>query len=48
MKLHMALEVILRLDVAQENRSLSPAELDLRTKLKKTGSRPGGHWEGKK
>jgi hypothetical protein len=36
MKLHMALEVILRLDVAQENRSLSPAaELDLRAKLKK-------------
>ena len=34
MKLHMALEVILRLDVAQENRSLSPAELDLRAKLK--------------
>jgi len=35
MKLHMALEVILRLDVAHENRSLSPAELDLRAKLKK-------------
>jgi len=34
MKLHMALEVILRLDVAQENRSLSPAELNLRAKLK--------------
>ena len=31
----MALEVILRLDVAQENRSLSPAELDLKAKLKK-------------
>jgi len=34
MKLHMA-EVILRLDVTQENRSLSPAESDLRTKLKR-------------
>jgi len=34
-KLHMVLEVILRLDVAQENRSLSPAESDLRTKLKR-------------
>jgi hypothetical protein len=30
MTLHMALEVILCLDVAQENRSLSPAESDLR------------------
>jgi hypothetical protein len=35
MKLRMALEVILSLDVAQENRSLSPAESDLRAKLKR-------------
>jgi 3-phenylpropionate/cinnamic acid dioxygenase small subunit len=35
MKLHMALELILRLDVAQENRSLSPAESDLKAKLKR-------------
>jgi hypothetical protein len=32
--LHMALEVILRLDLAQENRQLSPAESSLRNKLK--------------
>jgi len=35
MKLHMALEVILRLDVAQENRSLSLAKFNLRAKLKR-------------
>jgi hypothetical protein len=34
-QLHMANEVILRLDIAQETRSLSPAELNLRNKLKK-------------
>jgi hypothetical protein len=32
--LHMALEVILRLDLAQENRQLPPAESSLRNKLK--------------
>jgi exonuclease III len=32
--LHMALEVVLRLDLAQENRQLSPAESSLRNKLK--------------
>lgn len=34
-QLHMALEVILRLDEAQDLRALSPAELDLRKRLKK-------------
>jgi hypothetical protein len=34
-ELHMALEVILRLDVAQEARSLSNVERDLRARLKK-------------
>src|SRR4051812_20123798 len=34
-ELHMALEVILRLDVAQENRSLSLEERDLRARLKR-------------
>jgi hypothetical protein len=32
--LHMALEVILRLDLGQENRQLSPTESILRNKLK--------------
>jgi hypothetical protein len=32
--LHMALEVILRLNLAQENRQLSPVESSLRNKLK--------------
>jgi hypothetical protein len=35
MKLHMAQEVILRLDEAQEFHQLSDAEFSLRTKLKK-------------
>lgn len=34
LKLHIANEVILRLDVAQENRTLSSAEIDLRKLLK--------------
>ena len=32
---HMALEVILRLDIAQESRYLSPEEIDLRKRLKR-------------
>jgi hypothetical protein len=35
MKLHMAQEVILRLDTAQEHRPLSDAEFHLRAKLKR-------------
>jgi hypothetical protein len=34
-KLHMAQEVILRLDEAQDTRKLSSAEFNLRSKLKK-------------
>lgn len=34
-QLHMAREIILRLDTAQESRSLSPEELDLRKRLKR-------------
>jgi exonuclease III len=34
-ELHMALEVILRLDIAQENRALSNEERDLRARLKR-------------
>ena len=33
--LHMALQIILRLDIAQESRSLSPEEFDLRKRLKR-------------
>ena len=33
--LHMALEIILRLDVAQDNRALSPDEVDLHKSLKR-------------
>ena len=35
LKLHMALDVIQRLDIAQENRELSDAEFRLRFGLKK-------------
>jgi len=35
MKLHMAQEVILRLNIAQEHRELSNEEFQLRTKLKR-------------
>jgi len=35
MKLHMAQEVILRLNIAQEHRELSKEEFQLRTKLKR-------------
>ena len=34
-QLHIALEVILRLDIAQESRSLSSEEIDLRKRLKR-------------
>ena len=34
LQLHMALEIILRLDIAQEHRQLSEEELQLRKKLK--------------
>ena len=34
LQLHMALDVILQLDKAQENRVLAPDELELRKKLK--------------